>query len=367
MEDHKFLAYKAAAPTRIATELAEQLANYYAKAEYSRTQWKRQPTRTCRWERISKSPTGDGSLVATEHESKPFNMEMIRKHLLDARAFRQEDFALPSPESEWLDHMIDMSIPFHITDNAGDTVKMRVLTQLGPAFPLAPILDREGAAYTSFQTILVQTMIDTRNWLVEHSQEFHTLTWLEKLRILVGESVSLVENTLHQFFYKAKYAPLPGWSFDEQALPPRVGQRIMDKLKWVRAITGRSFEDRDGTAALRRVKTIRNHLQHFDPPVFAYTLEDVVGWLNDVSRIAQLVWRIRRALDALPSNTLITMLLCPEVEFRPARPEARRSRQAADCGYASSCEERLESGRHWKEAATVGTVTIQRPGRERVL
>jgi hypothetical protein len=344
---HQLLRFKSQAPPKHATSLAVQLANYYSKSSHSRNSWKSQPTIICEWELVDKDPKGDGSITSTRHFSKPFSAEQIRKHLITFRAFDHSTFNLPSPSSDWLDSSISITPGFHSCDSNGQVVKFEINTQLGDRFPLKPRLDREGTAYTSFQIVLIRRLLELRESIVSESHRPSDIHWFQNLRTLMSEAVSLVENTLHQLFYKAQYDPLPGWIFDPKRLDKRPNKRLSDKLAWVHSITGKALDERDAVAALMRVKSIRNHLQHFDPPVFAFSMEECAVWLNDVAEVGYLAWCIRRNTGALPSTDLIRLILAPDVVFNPKDPSRRRAPPAPGTGYASTSEHALAHPIKW--------------------
>jgi hypothetical protein len=161
--------------------------------------------------------------------------------------------------------------------------------------------------------------------------------WLNNLRMLLNESVSLVDITLHQLYFMAKYRGAErGWRYDETELGGRCGMRLSDKISWIGKITGRPLDDaRDEWAGFVQLKAVRNHFSHFDPPCVAYTVEDICTWLNLISTVAALLWKIRAKLHAQLSRQLIEVLLLPRVEFVPLDPSAPRVPQPRDCGYGS--------------------------------
>jgi hypothetical protein len=143
------------------------------------------------------------------------------------------------------------------------------------------------------------------------------LDWLTDLRLLFSESVSLVDITLHQFYFRAKYdGTAHGWRFDDQVVGPRKGIRLMDKFKWIGKITGSPLDDaHDELRQFGILKSIRNHLSHFDPPCFAYTLLDVASWLNLIPALGRLLWKIRKKLGVQLTPPLVKMVLLPKVEI----------------------------------------------------
>jgi len=207
-----------------------------------------------------------------------------------------------------------------------------------------PTLDREGSAYTSFQGSLVTRITRLRDGLVLRSGAPQAEEWFDDFRTLVSDSVAFIENTLHQVYFKAKYDPLPGWRFDPNVLGLRHGRRVADKLKWIQQITGVSLHARDEVAAFVLIKDIRNHLQHFDPPSFACTWEEMAEWLNAVLQVGRLAWMMRKCVGALPSVPLIEFLLQRRVAFTPRDPTRRRLKRPEHVGYASTSEATLEKG-----------------------
>jgi hypothetical protein len=93
------------------------------------------------------------------------------------------------------------------------------------------------------------------------------------------------------------------------------------------------------------VKTLRNHLQHFDPPSFACTWEEVAEWLNDVLLVVRLGQKIRAVVQALPSVAMIELLLQRRATFRPRDPGRTRVPLSGALGYKSANEAALRSPR----------------------
>lgn len=341
---HAFFAYIDDTPDKaIVRELAVQLANYYFRCNYSRTRWTKEAKRTCRWRtRIRNS---DGTLTATERTSPPYQLSDIERHLSTTSTLRFDELGLPNPMCHWLDSSIMMAPAFHApTKNAEHAMTFCAEPNLGPRFPLVPTLDREGTAHTSFQSILLNRIGGLRSRLVATSTELASDDWFQDFRTLVTESAALIENTLHQVYFKAQYAPPPGWKFDPTALGGRYGGRAKDKIKWVYKITGEELQANAETNAYVLVKGLRNHLQHFDPPSFAYTWEEMADWLNAVLGVARLAWKIRVCLGASPSVPLINLLLQRRVKFSPKDPGRQRLPRPRYVGYASTAESALASG-----------------------
>jgi len=217
---------------------------------------------------------------------------------------------------------------------------MEFPTALSASFPISPKLDREGRAFSSLQLMLLQSWLELRRRLVEQSHlMFEGYEWLRDLFSYFSTIVAAVDNTLHQLYYRAKYeSAVHGWQFDEQALGPPHGQRMEDKLRWVGQITGKPLEK--CPVELRqfiRLKNVRNHLAHFDPPALAFTIEDVSEWLNATFHAASLLAHVRENLGEPICLPLVSLLIAKPVEWYPFDPGKRRVPQRADVGYASTC------------------------------
>jgi hypothetical protein len=340
---HMFLTFAEDLDREILNRVALQLANFYSKRDWSRKRWHKSKGVTCRWELKDKDDSGTGRIVATEQVSHPFHPNDFVKDLRTSSTFNQKKYNLPEPKCSWLDNSISAATNFHAVQNTGQ----RSLTfQLVPNlanFPLSPSLDREGVMYTSFQGVLIHRVANLRKWLVEnsHSDLTDREEWFQNFRTLVNECVSLVDNTLHQIYFKAEYDRPPSWKFVRDSLGERHGRRLMDKIKWVHQITGKQLDAPKELCSLRIVKELRNHLQHFDPPCFSASFEEIAEWLNHVLGVARLLRKIRQCANALPSIPLIELLLQKKVVFSPRDPGRRRVSMDYPVGYASTSAETL--------------------------
>ncbi|AFE06414.1 hypothetical protein COCOR_05502 [Corallococcus coralloides DSM 2259] len=360
---HKFLTFVDQPDRDIIRELALQLANYYAKANFSRSQWKKQKKVHCQWELRTKDSNGQS--VATRHTSQPFHLDDFIKDLRENGAFDLKKYDLPDPMPRWLDSSFTAWMDLYAPANgAKHSLAFRAHLSLGSKFPLTPTIDREGAMYTSFQQILIGRIAKLRIWLVENSHLTQTDEWFQNFRTLISEVVSLVDNTLHQFYFKAQYDPLPGWKFEPSVLGERHGRRLMDKLAWVYQITGASLNFPPGKKALVIIKDIRNHLQHFDPPCLAWTCEEMAEWLNHIRLVMQYIWRMRQCASAMPSLSLISLLLQKEAKFVPANPNKPRHPRGPAVGYPTTSPDALANG---GTPAPGPEIIILEPRQEKVL
>jgi len=343
LEGHRYFQYVSNSPdTETVRELAQQLANYYFNRDWSRRRWAKEPPLVCRWE--SSVRKSDNTVVVTQHSSPPLHYDDFVKHLTETSSFNFAQLGVPDPLCRWLDSSVMFSPGFCAPSNDGShSLTFQAEPTLGSRFPLIPTLDREGVAYTSFQMVLLKRIRDLRTALIAASGSPEKAEWFQSFRSLVSECVALIENTVHQVYFKAKYDPLPGWKF----VPTRLGERhrrnTMEKLDWVHEITRNPLHAEAGKDAYKEIKDLRNHLNHFDPPSFACTWEEVAGWLNAVVHVAQLAWKIRRCLSATPAVPLIELLLERPIEFRPKDPGRARLPQAPYAGYASTSPDTLKS------------------------
>jgi len=210
---------------------------------------------------------------------------------------------------------------------------------IADTFPLRPSLDREGFAYASFQYPLQRNVIRMLETLVSSSHlivDAHP-DWINWFRAFVGDCVSLVDITLHQAYFRAKFGGDKTWRFNEAALGRRSRVRLADKLKWIGLITGRPLDDaRDEVRAFHKLRKMRNHLNHFDPPCLVLSIDDIADYLSLVPAIGVLLWKIRAKLKAQLTGSLVSMILAPRVLPNPVDMSRLRPTQVATAGYRSS-------------------------------
>jgi len=269
--------------------------------------------------------------------------EKIEEYLKRNRSFDPNVFKLPPILCNWLDSSVEIKLMFHATPNFEDNkgLTFTVPPAFGEHFPLSAAIDREGMAFSSLQLHLQGILIETRNKLVERSDQMFVDNdeWFKNLFLYLNISVALIENTLHQIYYKAKYdSGTMGWSFDEDRIMKIPGGRFTDKFKWIGIITGRPLDDaRDEKENVITLKNVRNHFNHFDPPVLGFTIEDVCNWLNYFDDLGMLLWKIRQKIGSPLSKPLITILLAKKVVWRPHDPGTKRIPQSEEVGYSTCC------------------------------
>jgi len=326
---HQFLRFtRSSDDTVLVREISRFLLNSYFGVQRSRTAWKKQLPTVFPWHRQKHGPNGE--VVGIENfQSVPLLIETVDEMLEKKRTFDFDALKLFDPMTVWLDQELHVAIDFH-------AIGIKTASSIGGTFPYEGLLDREGASFLSFQSVILRRIASVRKELVTSSEIFAKVEWFQSLRTLVSECVSLIDGLLHQLYWRAECNPQPGWKFEPAKLGPRHGQRLADKLNWVPRITGKLLHTKEETAAFVQLKEIRNHLQHFDPPVFCFTLEDVTRWLNLVPSVARLNWEIRKCMGATLSVPLIEVLLGEKVEFVPKDPSRPRTPQGPNSGYAST-------------------------------
>lgn len=273
--------------------------------------------------------------------SKNINYKIFIRTLKEKGEFKPEEFNLPESKCVWLDTSIDVDINYHIFDEGSKealkTVDGTPQQIYGDKFPIAPSLDREGIMYSSFQQELLYRIINNRNALIENSNFCLKRNWLFDLRSLINDAISILDITLIQLYVKAEYLPEPDWNFNPKKMGLRVNRRISDKLKWVCQVTGKPLNIEAEYPKLLRLKKIRNHLNHFDPPTFAFTIEEAVSWLNDIIYIGQILVKIRESLSAPISTALVNFIMQKECLFNPEPAYQKRLPLIeGKAGYTSS-------------------------------
>lgn len=254
--------------------------------------------------------------------SGTISFEAIVEYIKENRSFDPASFTFPPIQSQWLDSSVHISLPNQLGEDAnGRGVTINLGLPFGEKFPIKPGIDRPGVAMSSFQGSILSNIARLHRNLVETSDKALEIDglWLNNLRLLFNECVSLLDVTLHQLYFMAEYRGHElGWNFMKDKLGKRHGVRLSDKLSWIGQITKRPLDNAEKELqSFKILKEVRNHLNHFDPPCFAYTMEDIVSWLNLVPDVGRLMWKIREKLDTQISTQLIAVILLTRVEYVP--------------------------------------------------
>jgi hypothetical protein len=280
-------------------------------------------------------------------KSKGINYLTISEELRKYGKFDCEKFNLPPLGCLWLDTSLDMSINYHFFD-PGSEIAMHMndgttKQQYGDNYPITPRLDREGHIFTTFQPTLLRRIIKLRNLLVNDSDKALFSDWVLDVRTIINDCISLIDINLNQLYTKAEYSPEPSWTFDKEKLGEKNNRRLKDKLKWVRQISGNNLDIEVEMVRLNKLKSIRNHLNHFDPPTLVITIEEAVQWLNDILYIGQIIIKIRKAIG-VPISLLVLEFICQkEVVFVPEPVFSKRLPLKPETGYYSSVWPKTEN------------------------
>lgn len=317
-EDHPFLQVLNPKPNpRTVRPLVVDLMDTFTGQKLSRTQWlKREPAEVL-WRESEDSV----------RHSRPLSVGLLERHLADRGTLDHQELGLPEPKCFWLDEGFSFGL---------NNAHMQIRSPQ-PIGPIVPAIDREGYLCQSFQPIVQREILAHWQWLSATSDEFANDDWTGRLRLLFSACVSLVDMTLHQIRAKAEIDPDPGWLPIRGQLGPHEGQRVSDKFGWMYRITGQHLPNlAEERRAFDTIRQLRNHTQHFDPPCFCFTVEEVAGWLNSVPLIARLAWALRRHVGASLSEPLIRLLLLPEVVLVPRESSKQRPPLTDEFGYRSS-------------------------------
>ncbi|MFH2108556.1 MAG: hypothetical protein ABII93_07805 [Chrysiogenia bacterium] len=334
---HHFLALRKEKPFVVETNrLAAYIINALLGKNYSIFKWRKLKEINIEWRTNVKKFQGT------------ITLDKLSEHLQSKRQLLETELTLPKIECEWLDGFVSFSKPDGpiATINYDQFARFTVPMDLGHRFPLNPCIDREGVVYRTLQTPLQQNIIGLYYKLVENSHLAIGLdfNWLNDFRMLLNDCVAVIDVTLYQLYFKAQFGDYPNlFKFDEEVLGSRFGRRLKDKLNWIGKITGRPLDNAfNEVSSFTVLKNLRNHLSHFDPPCFAYTMEDVASWLNRVSDVGRLLWRIREKIQVQLNSSIISIILLPPVDFVPKNQHPRVP-QPKDVGYGSTDWSRISS------------------------
>ncbi|MBW4695846.1 MAG: hypothetical protein KME27_29365 [Lyngbya sp. HA4199-MV5] len=334
-------------PPGIVPRVTVELLNFYSRKSLSRKKWVKEKEFVLNYR---SNADNDG-----QKSSNPISYGIISKYIYENGYFSSEAFNLFPYECFWLDNTIDVQIDFHKFDPGTTEALTIVLPQnqmYGSNYPINLKIDREGHLHSSMQKALAQRIINLRKKLVIQSNEALLSDWMFDLRSLIGDTISLVDITLHQFYNKAQYDPLPGWSFDKKKVGEKFGRRFIDKLRWIGQITGNPLDNASGElSSFHNLREIRNHMMHFDPPSLAVPLEEAAIWLNQIVDVAFLLKKIRDKIGVSGSTEILNFMLQKEVVFVPRPPfTARLPLNSKESGYLCLC---WPSGENSSDASNI--------------
>ena len=319
----------------LAREIAKDWLNYLTKTDISISKWLKSGPVLLRWESEK-----------SKQEELTVTFRQVFRHILKEKRWKLEDLGIPGQHfTPWIHISGALSNQMYLADphRPNRTQRHGLGSELGRNFPLVPRLDREGIAFSPLQPMLYKNIIATRTRLVINSEKFFDINaeeeslWFQDLMTYLNSCVSVVESLLVRIYYKAKYDSANcGYKFDPQLMGDTITRKMIDKLAWLKHITGTPLEGIDNEMRkFLKLKHVRNHLNHFDPPVFACTTKDVADWLNMSQTVAKLIWKIHRKLSLPPSDSLIQLLFAPSVVDVPSTDGQRRIPQDNSTGYAT--------------------------------
>ena len=324
-----FSAEPASRPT--VRHIAESVLNWNSTEDWPASKWKR-----ARPIRYKYNHNGQN------FELPPFTFDELCDDMAMSHGIERFRKLVERLEINWLD-MAGISITQNFAGVAKQTGEPWVLPfvylPFGNSFPCKPAVDREGFMISSMVSSLQGWIVSTRSTLVETSNEMFVpdSPWLQKLVSYLNALVAVVECTLISLYYRAKYGgDDSGFILDEKKIPSTATQRMDEKIKWIGWITGRPLDDApEEIAAFKKIKAVRNHLNHFDPPCFAATIEDVAEWLNATQMVGRLQMKMRDKMDLPLSRGLIKVALAKQVVPVPRSRSLVRPPQGSNAGYAS--------------------------------
>lgn len=328
---HRFLQFSPVKPlVQEVNQLAAYILNRDTGEKRSVSFYRKHNRLTLNWEAEGK-----------RHQTT-FRFSDLVEDIRSTRTIDSAKFGLRPLLSEWLDASVGISKPDApiVAVDGSHFLEFCVGLPFGDSFPLTPAIDREGVAFSSLQLQVQTNIVRSFKMLVDGDESPVDMdgNWLWDFRALLNECVSVVDMTLHQLYFMAQCRGQErGWTFEPAKLGDRHGRRLRDKLRWIGLITGQPLDDAEEEVKdFVALKDLRNHLNHFDPPCFAYTMEDLVGWLNKVPSVGRLLWRIREKLNTQLSPGVVQLILLPTVVFVPRDPLAPRVPQGPRVGYRSS-------------------------------
>lgn len=319
----------------IAREIAKDWLNYLLKTDLSISKWLKSGVVNLRWQ----SETNEQKQLA-------LTFRQVFNYIFTERRWKHRDLGIPEQYfTPWIHISGALSMQAYWADphRPNRTQRHGLGSELGQNFPLVPRLDREGIAFSPLHPMLYKNIMATRTRLVTNSEKLFVVNaedeslWFQDLMTYLNSCVSVVESLLVRIYYKAKYDSAScGYKFDPNLMGNTVTRKMTDKLAWLKHITGTSLDGIDNELKkFLKLKHVRNHLNHFDPPIFACTTKDIADWLNMTHAVAKLVWKIYKKLSFPPSDGLIQLLFAPPVIDVPSLDGQRRIPQDGSTGYAT--------------------------------
>lgn len=274
------------------------------------------------WTMDDKKLKKNGQINQYTHKNKKgeiikctFYFEQIASSIAKNKDWLPGLFSLPHAKISYFDSSMDMG-----SGTAGFGMSI-TSNQFGPNFPIKPKISGEAGAITSsFQKFITNNIFKLHKRIVSGSNAHNAAAmpdtdWFNDIRLLINECVSLIDIHLHTLYNIAKFnGSVHNLLFDESTFGYAYNRRLKDKFSWLNLSTQKNFNcDQKIMQSFNTLREIRNHLNHFDPPCFAYTIIDIEKWLNCVPDIGRLSWQIRNHLQQPLNNNLIKIIALPKV------------------------------------------------------
>ncbi|NID09395.1 hypothetical protein [Fibrivirga algicola] len=293
--------------------LAEQ---YLSKKNKTIKQWKE--------DKVPAVVNWENKIEKRTVTSKGINYVIILNHIKKYGYFNPKQFDLYSIREDFLDLKTEVGVALHTKDKRTSIELWNSSNYLGENFPITPNLGREGIIISCFLDQLLHRVAKNRELIVLNSNDVFSIDWLFSFKDLINDVISTLEIFLHLIYNKAQFDPLNGWVFDKDILGSSHGRRLTDKLKWIYQISGKHLGIESYKNSLLFVKELRNHLNHFDPPVFCIAIEEIADVLNYIVDIGMIHIEIRKVLNLKISSTLINFILQPQIVFVPEKMFSHR-------------------------------------------
>lgn len=304
---HQYLNYLDETDSQLLNKLTIDILNYYTNYNlYSKKKWLKKND-------FQLSYTKDKKTTKTTK----IGFNIIHKHLETYLTFNPEEFRLPMMWCDWMDYSINFNMDFNSVDfKAIGFIEIDLENVFGKKDTNKWTLTEPTIFIPTFFNALSKHIIRKREFLVTNSNKILDQEWILELRSFVSDTISILDITLNRIHYKAEYDKPTSWTFDKCKLGDRNG-RLLDKLKWIKKITNSGLPDISREKkSLRRLKELRNHLTHFDPPFIQLKLSEMEIILNDTLEVFKLVYKIRKTIDIEISPFLISLLLQKKVIYK---------------------------------------------------
>ncbi len=304
---HRYLEYSEEVDSQLLNKLTIDILNYYTKYNFdSKKKWLKKKE----FQLIIKSDEKTS-------KSEKIGFNIIHTHLKSSRMFIPEKFGLPMMWCDWMDYSLNFNMDFNSIDfNAISFIELDLENVFGKTNTNKWTLTEPTIFIPTFFNALAMHIIRKRDYLVVNSSKVLNQEWLLELRSFISDTISILDITLNRIHYKAEYDKPDSWTFDNVKLGDRNG-RLMDKLKWIKQITNSGLPDiSTEKKALKRLKELRNHLTHFDPPFIQIKLSEMEVILNDTIEVFKLVYKIRKTIGIEISPFLINLLLLDKVGYK---------------------------------------------------